>query len=525
MVEKGIDMMVHKENLIQFPKLKVLQDDLEVEYEVEAVVLEKTSVGENEINKHIKKIDEHVSLNQDRLDKLNKEIDRLTNHSEGVDYLVAVGSGILAGLIDVFWVAEFSLERGREWGEDKVNQVVKKVAEFNGYEGDDLQGAIRNLEQFGAPSDSNTMDFGGSLQHHLRDFAHHPTIVGLMFSLLTQFTGKSYGTDENGLFKVVDVTNKKLIGKTIPNKFLLGVVHWFLHIVSDMAGSSSTPGKGTGLPGPLLSLAKELSTLPIFKDMEIGEQRLSVWISKLFNGTLLAERNDNGTIEKPLRFDLRAEIGIGYELSRQALPVVINECVVRGFYFIRRLVEEIKEKNVKCVRDLKNLDWQRTLPFKNRTIVRMLTISTGTFTAIDLGDAAIHGLSKSGGNKALFLKEFVLRVNFVGIGRFSIAIGTDATMGIKQQKRRNERMEILSEQLHLMNSKIFYLQASSWVTAKTTEKTINEVLEIMKDTTILFVDTWEANRKSMQNISAYRKGIERHNPKLLDEISDILKWG
>ncbi|RST77270.1 hypothetical protein D4T97_001905 [Siminovitchia acidinfaciens] len=520
--------MIHKENLIQFPELKVVQDDLEVEYEVEAVVLEENGAREDKIKEEIGKLDEldeHISLNQDRLDKLNKEIDRLTNHSEGADYLVAVGSGVLAGLIDVFWVDEFSLERGRDWGEDKVNQFVKKVAEFNGYEGDDLQGAIRNLEQFGTPSDSNTMDFGGSLQHHLRDFAHHPTLVGLMFSLLTQFTGKSYGTDENGLFQVVDVNNKKLIGKTIPDKFLLGVVHWFLHMVSDMAGSSSTPGKGTGLPGPLLSLAKELSTFSIFQNIKIGEQRLSVWISKLFNGTLLAERNDDGTIDKPLRFDLRAEIGIGYELSRQALPVVINECVVRGFYFIRRLVEEIKEKDVKRVKDLKQLEWQRTLPFKNRTIVRMLTISTGTLAAVDLGDAAIRGLYKSGGNKALFLKEFVLRVNFVGIGRFSIAIGTDATMGMKQQKRRNERIGILGEQLHLMNSKIYYLQASAWVTAKTTEKTINEALEKMKETTRYFVDNWEANRKSMQNIGAYRQGIERHNPKLLDEISDILKWG
>lgn len=49
-------------------------------------------------------------------------------------------------------------------------------------------------KMFPIPSDGNTPDFGGGLQHHLRDFAHHPTMVGLMFSLLTQFTEKSYGT-------------------------------------------------------------------------------------------------------------------------------------------------------------------------------------------------------------------------------------------------------------------------------------------------------------------------------------------
>lgn len=525
MTEKGIDKMIRKENLIEFPRLKVVQDELEVEYDIEAVLLDENDARERKINEEINKLDEHISLNEDRLDELNKEIDKLTNHSDGVDYTVAIGSGILAGLIDVFWVGEFSLERGRGWGEDTVNQFVMKVAQWRGYEGNDLQGSIRYLEnKYGAPSDSNTMDFGGALQHHLRDFAHHPTFVGLMFSLLTQFTGKSYGTDVNGLFKVVDVNNTMLIGEDIPQKFLIGTVHWFFHMVSDMAGSSSTPGAGTGLPGPILSLAKELSALPIFRNMEIGDQRLSVWISKLFNGTLLAERDANGKIVEPFRFDLRTEIGVGYEIGRQAIPVVINECVVRSFYFIRRLAKEIKEESVKQVQDLKRIDWQRTLPFKNRTIVRMLTISTGTFTAIDLGDAAIRALYKSGGNKAVFLKEFVLRVNFVGIGRFTIAVGTDLTMGGKQQNRRNERMMIFSEQLHMMNSKIFYLQASTWIAADTTEKTINEALEKMEETTRVFIDTWEANRRSIQNIGKYRQGIEQHNPKLLDEISDILKW-
>lgn len=63
-------------------------------------------------------------------------------------------------------------------------------------------------KRFPIPSDGNTPDFGGGLQHHLRDFAHHPTIVGLAFSLLTQFTEKSYGTDVNGVFLVVDVPEK-----------------------------------------------------------------------------------------------------------------------------------------------------------------------------------------------------------------------------------------------------------------------------------------------------------------------------
>lgn len=60
---------------------------------------------------------------------------------------------------------------------------------FEGEKFDDVKSAVKALEKrFPIPSDGNTPDFGGGLQHHLRDFAHHPTIVGLAFSLLTQFT-------------------------------------------------------------------------------------------------------------------------------------------------------------------------------------------------------------------------------------------------------------------------------------------------------------------------------------------------
>ena len=66
-----------------------------------------------------------------------------------------------------------------------------------------------------------------------------------MFSLLTQFTLKSYGTNVNGCFMVVDVPEKSkiFIGKDVPTKILFGTLVWFFHLVSDVAGSSSSVGK------------------------------------------------------------------------------------------------------------------------------------------------------------------------------------------------------------------------------------------------------------------------------------------
>lgn len=515
-------------NIVYFPELKVATKDFEVEFDFELLEQQPGSTIDsrlNVINEKKKKVEEKIESNNDRLAELNKEIHKLTNHADGLDYMVAVGSGFIAALIDSFWVGDFSLERGREWGSEKVNKFVMKIAKSQGYEGDDLKGAISSLEKkFGLASDSNTSEFGGGLQHHLRDFAHHPTIVGLIFSLLTQFTGKSYGTDTAGNFLVVDVGSDKFIGKDLPQKIIFGVIFWFFHMVSDVAGSSNNPGEGTGLPGPLVSLMKELSVLPIFKNMKVGDTEFSKWISKLFNGTLLGERDENGKMVE-FRFDLRAEIGVAYELGRQTVPVIVNECLVRGFYFIRRFLGEVKEKNIHSVKELGVIDFKKVLPFNNRTIIRMLTISTGTFTALDLGDATIRSAVKSKGESAVFLKEFLLKVNFVGVGRFAIAVGTDTYMEMKKHHVRNERMKLLSEQLHYLNANVYYTQAAMWVSAENTEKTINDALHQMEQTTLYYIDTFERNKQSMRNIGTFKQSIEQNNPGLIEEMLDVIRWG
>lgn len=356
---------------------------------------------------------------------LDSQIDLLSSHADRLDYLVSIGSGLLCGLLDILWVGDFSLERGRNIASDEIDSFVTKTAKLLGCKNDDLESAVKFLEKkFPIPSDGNTPDFGGGLQHHLRDFGHHPTIVGLLFSLLTQFTYKSYGTDVNGVFKIADVPDesKKFIGNDVPSKILFGTITWFFHLVSDVAGSNSSVGKsgGTGIPGPLLALAKELSVLPIFKNINVGDNSLSVFLSKLFNGTLLAKHDESGRIIKDtvLKFDLRGEFGVGIEIGKQAIPVIANECFVRSFYFIRQLALEIKENEIHLIKDLKQIDWGKVKPMNNPTITRMLTIATGVFTSVDVGEAIIT-------------QKYWVSINFVGVGRFSVAIGEDVTWCLK----------------------------------------------------------------------------------------------
>lgn len=333
-------------------------------------------------------------------------------------------------MMDIFWTKDFSLIEGRDLANDKVENLVRKTAQMMGCDSDDLKKCVKFLEdKFPIPSDGNTPDFGGGLQHHLRDFAHHPTIIGLIFSLLTQFTYKSYGTDVAGNFMIVDVPEKSriYIGGDTSSKIINGTIVWFFHLISDIAGSSSTAGLsgGTGIPGPILSIAKEMSCLPIFKSIHKNDTSLSVLLSRMFNGTLFAKHDENGQIirDSIVKLDFRGEIGFAVEIEKQAIPVFANECIVRTFYMIRQLARQIKEIKITRIEDFKKINIKEILPFNSPTLTRMLTIATGVFTALDVSEAVVT-------------KKYWVSINYVGVGRFTLALGDEMVWALKRRDIR-----------------------------------------------------------------------------------------
>ena len=361
------------------------------------------------------------------------KFDKNVSEADKWDYLISCASGVIAATLNILWVGEFSLSEAKSWGDEKTSEFVLKVAKACGYKCNDLHDAIRKLEEdFIIPADKLMSKFGGSKQHHLRDFAHHPSPVGLVCSILSQFTKKGYGTDVDGKFITPDLPLNAVFGEGFIEKIYNGTIIWIFHLISDMAGSKDTPGKGTGIPGPILSFLKEVSAFPLFKyikvkykDDDIG---LSVLASKLFNGTYFKINDEN------IRFDLRAEIGTIKELSKQTLPILLNECIVRCFYSIRRFYLEIKEKSIDSISKLNYVEWQRVLPKNNRTLNRMLTISSGTFVAIVTSKAGISAIIKHGGIGVESTKDFLLNINYFGIGRFAIALVADGKYIVEDVK-------------------------------------------------------------------------------------------
>lgn len=448
-------------------------------------------------------IEREQSLIDDKIESLNSEIERLTNDADSMDYIVSACSGVVAGLVDSFFVGEWNLDIAS--AHKKVNKFIMDYAKRKGYKGDRLNGAINFLERKFPVAQDNIWSGKGissTKLHHLEDIAHHPTIAGLMAAIIVAFfriaffVGKDGewhtvfvpGTEKEGSLEMalvkawspivisgvlrwlVYVAESKYVdkeGHDIPKpirKIIIALsyspaviqilkisANWFGHLVSDMGGSKNTPGGGKGVTGVFLALLKELSSI-----RPLNKTNLPQFVSDLYSSK---------------GFDMRHEVAALEMLGKQAVPIIVNESIVRSFYFVRHLLIEKENKEWSAV------NWSKVVPWGNRTIVRMITISSGVFWAFDVTDAAIRSAIKNGGNiyNPKLYTDFVLRLNFVGIGRFCLAVGADIGMGVKRNKVIQERQHVMNQWLMLQNAKIYSCQAGMWKEAADAETAIEEL--------------------------------------------------
>ena len=77
----------------------------------------------------------------------------------------------------------------------------------------------------------------------------------------------------------------------------------------------------------------------------------------------------------------------------------------------------------------------------------MLTVAHGTFCVIDAGEAIARGVATGGGS--FNVTEFVLRLNIVGIGRFTISIYGETSRGLKCHNIKEDIVLLKREKLIL----------------------------------------------------------------------------
>lgn len=340
------------------------------------------------------------------------------------DYLFATGCGLIAGFVDAMFVGAIKTGKeatGLQKGVDNTFDTFvtwvgknKKIADLEkkkmkakspeakeklermigdltkdikgyGENGEPLKwgkkDSIRILERKHHVSyDAGRHDSVGGMvpdNHHLKSLAHDPGLIGLIFSIYNQLSGISSFIGDNGKYiaVVTDNVNNELTGNTI-QKIIQAANNWFFHCLSDVAGSSGSTGRGSGLPVPgWVALQK----------LQIGNFNLS---NRQQNMTI-AEISDwmfkNG-------YDLRA-------FTAQTIPVIIYEVLLRCYWFCKQ--------HFYYGKSLKD-----SLPIaNNRELARLLLFSSASFTTVDVAHATI----KAQPGSPTFLATFLMTVNIPGL--------------------------------------------------------------------------------------------------------------
>lgn len=350
---------------------------------------------------------ELVVLNEtyDSIKKLKPDCDKM-------DYTLAASFGTLSGIIDLFLVGkpgESPLGNITDkWFADRTMDFAK-LCHPDKKSFDSLESALRFLEkEFKVPYDQTGLGDAGrtifdldAKNHHFKSLAHNPSLLGLFFSVLDQFTDSSHFVTEGKLVSLRQADEKwKLQGENVLGKLFCGFANWLGHLISDISGSQSSAragNRGMGIPSPLWTWTNDIIAIKAKLGLRTSET------DKAINELAL------NIFEKS--YDTRFQ-------SVQAIPVFLNELFVRLIYTIRRLFRYFSE-TPETDRSFA-LMWKKCEPFSNATVKRMLTVAHGTFCLVDAGDAAGRAFMSGGGT--FDAVEFVLRLNIVGVGRFAISL-------------------------------------------------------------------------------------------------------
>ena len=351
---------------------------------------------------------------------------------DALDWAISAVSGVICGLIDVFFVGKPGESKLQDWTDKSTDKMVMNIAKLLGWEPSEKQkenpaSAIGFLERkFPVPYDARyDKDLGitneanstgmSSSNHHLKSLAHSPDFVGLFFSLVDQFS-----TDESGIKHTTIISNShiemysygttdfELKGKNIVSKLFCGIANWIGHILSDIAGSSGSQERGSGVSGPYY----ELLQFANFGSVTEERKTIAELSIKLF---------ENG-------YDARF-------MAAASIPVLLNEYIIKLSWILKQhFYHKIDWKDIRVVQTLIPENTGKIIFKENPEMQKMLLAGYGTFCGVDFGGALISSNGK-------FDIEFFLHINLPAWKKLATEGFLAAKSGLRKMCTNPARIE------------------------------------------------------------------------------------
>lgn len=362
------------------------------------------------------------------LAKVEEALKQYTCTASMLDYAASVISGILAGAIDMFLTKETPfLQDGQKPVKEQINEIITKAtAKLD-------EKTIKPIPKHVAVQEGIPALIG-----MLEKNGNQASVVGLSASVIAQMArGGMLQPKEEKIQILPDDTSKGNGVLLIIIAVIVGVLKWLSRISADKKdaeGQFKTLDKIRDLIKQAPAFSKVVNAieewqkqLPNEIKSDKEENKSGITVERVFGSFFMMLGGipvlKNTSLEKAVSTFKEAkkrgldEVPIVKALTRQAFPVLVNEILVRTFFFATRLAKELSGKE-----DVSGINWENVRPYGNRDIDRMLALSTMTLSVADTADAAIHAAIDSGGNAVLFATRFVTRFNFVAAGRAALAV-------------------------------------------------------------------------------------------------------
>ena len=154
-----------------------------------------------------------------KLNESTSNLKKLTLECDKTDYILAACSGAICGVMDIFLVGKPGEspvgDITDKWFENRTMDFAKMCG-WDDSNNNSLSAAIKHLEKkFKIPYDQRGAGDAASWvfdlspkNHHFKSLGHNPTLLGLFFSILDQFTNTSHFVSGGELISLQDADGK-----------------------------------------------------------------------------------------------------------------------------------------------------------------------------------------------------------------------------------------------------------------------------------------------------------------------------
>lgn len=346
-------------------------------------------------------------------------------------YIVAACVGLFTGVLSELGVDAKALEAINTWDPKKAKDLLVKVSKAAGYKGDKYKSACAFLKKAIVPEIQHAVPaplaaFGKT---YLSELSNHPSLAGLAFSIATQFSGYKYYFTADGIIGKKKVPSYYVRGKTVEEKFFFALFYWVFGLAYSAWASKRMILEELKIPKAILGIIKEFSKSK-WVELALGTDKPEEWISKWLKEAFMPSDKQKAAVAAvdtaKEKFDLeKLAVATLKDEYAHITMVLVNECILRAFYFLRKFTLEIKTIDLTSPEQILELDYESLIPKNNRVVTRMSLIASAAYLGVNVATVSVKEIGAAQMGPHAGAKVLLTGINVAGVGYFAYACIAD----------------------------------------------------------------------------------------------------